>query len=784
MEKNRVLYYISKVLAYVFSFVYFFFAAVFFSLSNNIYWLFFILALIAMFDGLAFPVFKKDNKRNRLLVLIFSIVSPISFVINLIFFIKNTQVGETPVKEEENKPEVKKPIYKRAAFFTMIISFVMIFACSFVAQVVATNSFKVEVSDHVINQANANDYLAIPLNGKEDNIASDKASWSYTVYRPKTATAENPLPTVFIMPGFTRTKATMAQYAVEYARRGAVCFILDPGCQGATTAAGYYEGQEISSTVGANGLEYLVHYVYMNEEMFPYVDRNRIGAIGHSAGGGNVVTTAAYFAGSSYEKSVIKSLYISGYIKSSAANNYSKLHCNAVNSYSYYDEGAYRYQTSATSLEVINLRFINEVSGDERHFLLDQMSYDTAYGDMSKGTYRMLHREKTNHCFQMYDVPSITNTISFFRESLQFDTKIKDSSQVWFGKELCNGIALVSAFTFVISALTVLTYIPVLRLKSQKKVKVAEGEEPVEASANNEEVKEPVKTLIPQKGSFASKAIFWGSMLLSAIIACLDFIPLARWSMDLFPQAATNHYTYNFPARMMNAVMLWAVVNGIIGLIIFFGTTLIENLVEFIGAKKQNRKPQYDFSKFNVMKVNWKSALIGLVFAVALFFAFYGILQLNYNAFHQDFRFMLISASPLQKRFMVVWLMYFPLFYIFYLSNAIRVNGSIAKEGLKEWQVYLVSAIANSIGLVFMLVVNYSNFFINGEVFYGYMGNPKQEVWLYINMVFALIPLMAILPILNRFIYKKTNNVYLGSLLVCMLFIMMSMSASVAYIPM
>ena len=145
---------------------------------------------------------------------------------------------------------------------------------------------------------------------------------------------------------------------------------------------------------------------------------------------------------------------------------------------------------------------------------------------------------------------------------------------------------------------------------------------------------------------------------------------------------------------------------------------------------------------------------------------------------------MLIYAAPLQKRYMVVWLMYMPLFFIFYISNSIRVNGSIAKEGLKEWQVYLVSGLANSIGLVFILVVNYTKFFMEGEVFYGYWGNPSGEVWLYINMVFALIPLMFVLPLLNRFIYKKTGNVYLGALLICMIFIMMSLSASVAYIPM
>ena len=297
-------------------------------------------------------------------------------------------------------------------------------------------------------------------------------------------------------------------------------------------------------------------------------------------------------------------------------------------------------------------------------------------------------------------------------------------------------------------------------------------------------IDENVKTMVPKAGSFASKAVFWGSMLLTAIIACLDFIPLARLSMDLFPDAASNIYTFYFPARMMNAVMLWAVVNGLIGLVIFFGTTLIENLIELIASKVQHREAHYDFSKFKVMKINWLDLLKSLGFAIVMFFLFYGLVALNYAIFHQDFRFMLISAAPLQPRYIVTWLIYLPLFFIFYLSNSVRVNGSIAREGLKEWQVYLVSAIANSIGLVFMLVVNYSKFFIEGEVFYGYLGNPAGEVWLYINMVFALIPLMAILPILNRYIFKKSRNVYLGALLICMLFIMMSLSASVAYIPM
>ena len=111
---------------------------------------------------------------------------------------------------------------------------------------------------------------------------------------------------------------------------------------------------------------------------------------------------------------------------------------------------------------------------------------------------------------------------------------------------------------------------------------------------------------------------------------------------------------------------------------------------------------------------------------------------------------------------------------------------SIALElGFKEWQVMLVGGLANSLGLVFMIIINYFPYFTQGTVFYGFFSETYlNEMWLYINMVFGLIPMMFILPIFNRIVYKKTGNVYAGALLWCMIFIMMSLSASISFIPM
>lgn len=95
----------------------------------------------------------------------------------------------------------------------------------------------------------------------------------------------------------------------------------------------------------------------------------------------------------------------------------------------------------------------------------------------------------------------------------------------------------------------------------------------------------------------------------------------------------------------------------------------------------------------------------------------------------------------------------------------------------------LVGGAANSIGLAFILIINYVRFFVTGTVYYGYWDAGK-EVWLYINMVFPLVVMMFLLPVFNRLYYKQSGNVLLGAVANCLIFIMMLLSASVNYIPM
>jgi hypothetical protein len=800
MKRIKQFLFTASVLAEIGAFLYAILTACAFALDAPIAWLFLCFALISLYTGLASSAWRYKLPlvgKNRWLFLAISILSTVAvlpLIFNLLAYfekpVAEEEKRESPLEVELPKDESAKAWFRRSNVIVAAVGFLTMILASFSGQLFETSGYSVEVNDFTLTKAMTMEYNATPINGKTHVIRDKELSYSVSVYRPKTATSSAPAPTIFVMPGFTRTKATMAQYAIEYSRRGAVVFVLDPGCQGGTTYAGYaYDDQgnltygengnpvQVSSTVGSNGLDYLAHYVYENQTDFPYVDRTRFGAVGHSAGGGNVVSSAAEFAGTNYQESLFKSIYVSGYIKVSAANQYKTLHCNAANAYAYYDEGSFRYQSDTTAPEVINLRFINEVAGAPGSYT--SVTYDYGYGSMTEGTYRVCHREKTNHAFEMYDAESIENTIRFFRESLQMDTAVSDTSLAWYGKEISNGIALVASFAFIFAISSIGLSIPFfasLKVKKEEAVGVLETEIPANPTPNEK------KSAIPARFSFSGKAILWSTTVLGAIIACLDYIPLAHLSMSWFPEAASNSYTFFFPARMFNAVLLWGAINGLIGLLLFFGVILVENLIERLVAKKQNRAPQYDWSKLKPMAISLPDLGKTLLYSLLLFALYFFMVQLCVWCFHQDFRFLLISSSPINLRMFVTWLEYIPFLFIFYISNSIKVNCSFGLEGWKEWQVYLVGALANSLGLAFILLINYTAFFVTGVPYYGYWGSDQAEVWLYVNMVFALVVMMAFLPVANRIYYRQTRKVYLGALVNVMIFVMMSIAASVSYI--
>lgn len=106
------------------------------------------------------------------------------------------------------------------------------------------------------------------------------------LFRPKIATAENPLPAVINMHGYQNDKSVQDPASIELARRGFV--VIAPDALGHGDSQGGVSWAGGDNVMGnADALAYLIS--------LPFVDAEHIGAMGHSMGGMNAVQLPALF---------------------------------------------------------------------------------------------------------------------------------------------------------------------------------------------------------------------------------------------------------------------------------------------------------------------------------------------------------------------------------------------------------------------------------------------------------------------------------------------------------
>ena len=91
-----------------------------------------------------------------------------------------------------------------------------------------------------------------------ESFAMEEGTVTYKLYRPKTATAENPAPAVLLLHGYQNDKDTCDAYAIELARRGAVVMAIDEYGHGNTTLGMRSRGavnHKLSVNYGTEGVQ-------------------------------------------------------------------------------------------------------------------------------------------------------------------------------------------------------------------------------------------------------------------------------------------------------------------------------------------------------------------------------------------------------------------------------------------------------------------------------------------------------------------------------------------------
>ena len=609
---------------------------------------------------------------------------------------------------------------KKVSKKLLLISLMVVLLASFIASAIQSSGGRVQVMD-----------IKIPTHNGQWVVAD--------LYKPRSATSKNPAPLVVVIPGFQRSKEALANVAIELSRRGIVAILIDPYAQGFSSAS----MSRIAATTEGYGMFAVVEYAAGTPNL-NYIDTTRIGATGHSAGGNAAIRGANYFGKQAIETgqpSKLHSVFVSGYVLTLRDDVLRDVRSNVGVSYAFYDEGAYRNELKNGDMRHAPeaIRAVNsglKLAGSS----VDEVEIGRYYGNKQDRSLRIVHNERILHPFQPYIIEATANQIEYFERVFDIDSGLSNDDQVWYWKELLGLISLIAALVAVIPMGRLLLEIPYFKPLAH----------PLP----------PALTKPQGKG----KLLFWGMFVIGALIACFTYIPMAELSQKLFVAASARQQTWFFPQRMNNAVMLWAVLNGSVGYLMFWLS------YRFFGKKN------------GVTPVSWGAAtnrselMRTFVLAFTLFLFFFLLLFTVYYFLHVDYRFLFMGVRTFQPSLLVLLAMYVPFFFIFLLSNSLRINGAMRFEGQPEWKSMLVGGFANSLGLMLIVVVQYLTFAMTGTVYW-------TDGWLYVNLLFAVVPMMFVLPYFNRYFFNMTGRIYLGPMTTGLIFIMILISNTVIYIP-
>lgn len=559
------------------------------------------------------------------------------------------------------------------------------------------------------------------------------------LFRPRSATADNPAPAIVVVPGFQRSKESLSNLSLELARRGFVVIALDPYAQGNSSSSLSLR----AATTEGYGLFAVVDYLADTGNL-NYVDRTRLGATGHSAGGNAALLAAAHFgreADRTGRPSKLHSVFVSGFLLSFTENNLRRVRSNVGTSYALHDEGAYRnalkhgdLRNAPEALRLVNL-------ADPAATPVTEVQLGRYYGDAAARTLRVLHNEPLIHPFQPYSIRETASQLAYFERVFAWDSGRSPTDQIWYWKELLTLLCLLAAFTALVPLARLLTaHVDWLRPVAQ----------PAHTPARPHQ----------------HPAVFWGLLVTGAAIACATYIPMTELSQRLFVEASARAQTWFFPQRMNNAVMLWALVNGAVGFALFL-----------LGRKLRRADADGDGAEL-ARAVRLAPGVLGrtAVLALVLFAAFFGLLFTVYAFFHVDFRFLWIGARAFDPELFGLLAMYAPAFLPFFLVNSLRVNTGLCVASRPEWLNLLIAGLANSLGLLLIVAIQYLTFARTGTVFW-------TDGWLYINLLFAVVPIMFVLPYFNRYFFLATGRIYLGPLTMVLIFIMIMIANTVCYLP-
>ena len=456
---------------------------------------------------------------------------------------------------------------------------------------------------------------------------------SALLYVPRGATVATPAPGILAVHGYINSRETQDGFAIEFARRGYVVLALDQTGHGYSGGAAFSEGFG-----GPAGLAYL--------RGLPMVDKANIGLEGHSMGGWTVLAAAAAMP-DAYRAVVLEG---SSTGKPFAADGNTAWPRNLALVFSRYDEFSRIMWDVDRAQDVASSHKLQAVFGT------NVIVPGRIYGSIAGGTARRLTQPATTHPGDHISHAAIGDAIDWFGRTLDGGTPLPADDQIWFGKEVATGVALIGFVAIVVGSFDLLLALPVFTALRRQ----------------------------PPAGLPRRNGLWWWQFALTALLPAVTFFPAFILVTLALPPSAL------LPQTVATQVMVWAVINA--------GLTL---LLSHFGPPALPRAAPH-----------W---LLAAVLALATAAIGYAVLAALAAWFTVDFRFWVVALKPLgldQFRIALVYLV--PITFAQVVTLGALGRLAVASDG---WiRRYGVAKLALVAGFVLLLVIDYGSFFATGRL--------------------------------------------------------------------
>lgn len=551
-------------------------------------------------------------------------------------------------------------------------------------------------------------------------------NFSFIVYKPANATAENPAPLVVCSHGGSSRKELQQPFYLELARRGFVVISIDKSGNGATDTG--LDSKDISGD--GHGMLPAVEFGMS----LPYVDASRVGVTGHSAGNNACVNTLEILNAEGSNQRI--RAYVSGDGTSDVVRLTPEMARDLVLTVGECKWGEFnngqQVIKSPSGKQIMGL-FYDGFTED----VIPEGQWYTAAGPVAAPAAGQaidaeravaFYEPDAIHVSWYFNSKAVGAVIDGMYAGLGAPAGAKvlpSSNQTW---QIAAALGLMGMVGFFMMIFPLVSL-----LRRTKLFKGVIRQIPEDEGLG--ELKKP-STIIPM-------LVFFVPMMIITYQVYKHFTSTASRYMNTQVYAA---------AMGTNG----AAMNGLIMGVILMGLLVVMYFAQRLMAVRTGAEVQSPFRFAALDSV--KQFFTTLLMAFTVVFIMYIPVYIAFYVFNVDFHFWdwTITVTDWDHLYIIIT-KYLPIFALFYLAGAL-FNVNTRFKDVPDWASTLLCAVLSALPCAYLALEQYGTIATTGHVRF------LDDVWVNLSACGAWkgIPLTVLTAYTARYIYKKTGNVWLA----------------------